>query len=200
MNIGDLLVKLASGTPLNPEEKQELRLFGSNTQLNNSFVAGLQNGGSSISVETLYSRSGVFDKQPTRAVVLQGARTVLQNTQTSVQFNYSDRYSNNCAFNLDDTDNTKLNVLPGGQGKVFFISGNVAWDGSYTSNVRWEQYDSSDALAYYYPIIQSLTAKQFSFSGYVGIENGISAVRLSVYQSSAASTWSTVQTTLFEVV
>ena len=57
MNIGDLFVKLADGTPLSQEEKQQLRLYGNQTQLNNSFVAGLQNGKSDIIAKSVEYQS-----------------------------------------------------------------------------------------------------------------------------------------------
>ena len=60
MNIGDLFVKLADGTPLSQEEKQQLRLYGNQTQLNNSFVAGLQNGISEINVSNARVSGNIY--------------------------------------------------------------------------------------------------------------------------------------------
>ena len=55
MNVGDLLVKLADGIPLSPEEKQRLRLHGNQTQLSNAFVDGLQSGNSDVNARSLSS-------------------------------------------------------------------------------------------------------------------------------------------------
>jgi len=48
MQIGDLLAKMGRQEPLTQEEQQRIRLWGNNTEFNNSFVAGLQNGQSNI--------------------------------------------------------------------------------------------------------------------------------------------------------
>lgn len=44
--IGDLLIK--DPNTLTPQEREELRLWGNQTQLSNNYVAGLQNGGSVV--------------------------------------------------------------------------------------------------------------------------------------------------------
>lgn len=51
--IGDLLVKLNNGVKLQPAEEQELRLWGNQTQINNAYIGGLQNGASSINAATI---------------------------------------------------------------------------------------------------------------------------------------------------
>jgi len=53
MQIGDILVKMANGESLNNTEKQMLRLFGNEVELNNPFIGGLKDGSSSITVKEL---------------------------------------------------------------------------------------------------------------------------------------------------
>jgi len=48
MQIGDLLAKIGRQETLTQEEQQRIRLWGNNTEFNNSFVSGLQNGQSNI--------------------------------------------------------------------------------------------------------------------------------------------------------
>jgi hypothetical protein len=48
MPIGDMLARLAKNETLSQFEIEELRLWGNQTQTNNSFVAGLQNGSSNV--------------------------------------------------------------------------------------------------------------------------------------------------------
>lgn len=48
MQIGDILAKLGEGKPLSQIELQELRLWGNQTQNNNSYIVGLQNGKSGV--------------------------------------------------------------------------------------------------------------------------------------------------------
>ena len=51
--IGDLLIKLNRGEKLQPAEEQELRLWGNQTQINNAYVGGLQNGSSNINASVI---------------------------------------------------------------------------------------------------------------------------------------------------
>lgn len=46
--IGDILAKLGRGETLTPSEQQQIRLWGNNTEFNNAYIAGLQNGTSNI--------------------------------------------------------------------------------------------------------------------------------------------------------
>ena len=59
--IGDILAKLGRGETLNSSEQQQIRLWGNNTEFNNSFVTGLQNGQSNLSVSTIRAISGEFE-------------------------------------------------------------------------------------------------------------------------------------------
>ena len=87
MNVGDLLVKLADGIPLSQEEKQQLRLYGNQSQLNNSFITGLQNGQSSINASNVETRS--INREPyARGVRVwrSTAQTIANNTATAIEF------------------------------------------------------------------------------------------------------------------
>lgn len=48
MPIGDILLKVSRNQDLTPQEQEELRFWGNLTQSNNSFIGGLQNGGSEV--------------------------------------------------------------------------------------------------------------------------------------------------------
>lgn len=56
MQIGDLLAKLGEGKTLSRTELQEIRLWGNQTQLNNSFVAGIQNGTAEINTSSVTTK------------------------------------------------------------------------------------------------------------------------------------------------
>jgi hypothetical protein len=60
MPIGDMLARLAKNETLSLFEIEELRLWGNQTQTNNSFVAGLQNGSSNVYSNTLNSNTLPF--------------------------------------------------------------------------------------------------------------------------------------------
>lgn len=129
MNVGDLFVKLADGTPLSQEEKQQLRLHGNQTQLNNSFVAGLQNGQSEINVSNAKVSGNIYTgKDVVSGIAVRVRRSASQTiaatpTLTTIAWNNED-YDDANMFSL--SDNTKIIVPVSGRYNVTigaFISG-----------------------------------------------------------------------------
>ena len=60
MQIGDLLAKMGRQEPLTQEEQGRIRLWGNSVDLNNAFVAGLQNGRSDLYANTVKSNEDSF--------------------------------------------------------------------------------------------------------------------------------------------
>ena len=201
MNIGDLFVKLADGTPLSQEEKQQLRLYGNQTQLNNSFVAGLQNGQSDIIVNNISARTGYFDIQPTRGLSVIGSVTVPTSSYSYPTFDLRYSKSNYSLAILDESNKTKLTLQPGAVGSYIVFMGNVFWGSSITSSVRLEQYDSSDALiAPSSPVNSYLTALSIPFVGSSLIDNNAAYLKLGVWQNSGSDKFCVAYLNMFELI
>lgn len=116
-----LLKKIANNEKLTPQELDELGNFGTNTQQNNAFTAGLQNGTSSLYVNTITGRSSEFD-YPQSGLSVKVARTTAQTISTGgggmadCQFT-SVVYSDAPFFN--PSENTKITIPRRGRYLVF---------------------------------------------------------------------------------
>lgn len=62
--IGDILAKLGRNETLSTAEQQQIRLWGNNTEFNNAFIAGLQNGQADLNVSTIRAIRGDFEFPP----------------------------------------------------------------------------------------------------------------------------------------
>ncbi len=83
--IGDILAKLGRGATLTTAEQQQIRLWGNNTEFNNSFVTGLQNGQSNLNVSTIRAISGDFEYPPS-GVALRLIRNTNVTLTTAVEY------------------------------------------------------------------------------------------------------------------
>lgn len=101
--IGDILAKLGRGETLSTIEQQAIRLWGNQTNINNAFIAGLQNGQSGLSV----SHIDVVDRINLGKEVLAGVSLRLKRTTsfslpsgtTTIEWN-EEEYDDSDFFNL----------------------------------------------------------------------------------------------------
>jgi hypothetical protein len=90
MKIGDLLIKLGEGKALSQTELQELRLWGNQTQLNNSFVSGIQNGTGEINSSSVTTKILSTGKDIVSGYAVRLKRTTsfnLPNGSTNIEWN-----------------------------------------------------------------------------------------------------------------
>jgi hypothetical protein len=64
MNIGDILAKLGRREALTSDEQQRIRLWGNQTEFNNAYITGLQNGQGNINVNEIRANTGLFAYPP----------------------------------------------------------------------------------------------------------------------------------------
>ena len=141
MQIGDLFVKLADGNPLSQEEKQLLRLYGNQTQLNNSFVAGLKNGQSSITVDSVNVTGNIYTgKDVVSGVAVRLRRTsafTIPSGTTTIQWN-EEEYDDANFFDIS-VSNTDIIVPLTGIYNVtigFYVKAGSAANHHYVSTFR----------------------------------------------------------------
>jgi len=65
--IGSILAKLGRGELLSPMEQKQIELWGDRTEIQGSFIAGIQTGQSDINVDEIMAKSGSFEIQPLNA-------------------------------------------------------------------------------------------------------------------------------------
>ena len=152
MNIGDLFVKLADGTPLTQEEKQQLRLYGNQTQLNNSFVAGLQDGQSSINVRNIDAQAAYFKRPVNKASLYTTVLDISASNFQEVPANTLTVLDDVWGFSYEDSDSVvraldlsagkfRVNPLYSGNSKfTFSFFGNVNFYSGLTSSLYSEAY------------------------------------------------------------
>ena len=141
--IGNLLVKLSERRPLNPSEKEELRLWGNQSQLSNSYVAGLQNGGNTYLTSPIIE-TPIWGGSPLGAYTFQvQTDTVIpNNTDTVVTFDTFLGYSN--YFKVDPSDLSKIRVVK--KGARFFVGGTCEWATNSTGirNIKLFGFDNEN--------------------------------------------------------
>ncbi len=128
MQIGDLLAKIGRQEPLTQEEQGRIRLWGNNVEINNAFVAGLQNGQSNIMAGEIRSNI-VYVKNE---VISGSSVKLLRTTSQSISpgFDYIDWESFEYnSFPVDmvnlSVDPTKVYIPTSGR---YVIGINVAFD------------------------------------------------------------------------
>jgi hypothetical protein len=129
MQIGDLLAKIGRGEQLTQEEQQRIRLWGNNTEFNNSFVAGLQNGQSNIMAGEIKSNVIYVKNEVLSGSSIKLLRTTSQSIASSVaEYIEWDSFEYN-SFPVDmvnlSVDPTKIYIPTSGR---YVIGINVAFD------------------------------------------------------------------------
>lgn len=202
--IGDILAKLGSGEALNQDEQQRIRLWGNNTEFNNAYIAGLQNGSSDLSVKTINAEFGNFSVSPVRGLVLSGGinLSVTINTWTYIDFSIIQNTTNASAFSVA-SDNTRLLIRNGAVsiGSTYIMVGRANWSAFNTAIIRLFQYDSSDALLPQATNLGWYNADEQPFCGALTIQPTCAYMKIGVYQTtSSPATLSSMEVSFFEVV
>ena len=78
-DLKDLLLKIANNARLTPLELDELGRFGTETQQNNAFIAGLHNGRASLIVAKINAGKIILGGQSTSGAFLNTFRSSIQN-------------------------------------------------------------------------------------------------------------------------
>lgn len=142
MPIGDLLEKLAKGEKLSQSEIGDLRLFGNQTQNNNSFVTGMQNGAVDINVKSITAlKSAISNNLDSLSFNMQADLSVANNTATYLTFD--EFYAKSNTFSIPSTNDR---LIPNALGRRFFLSGVSTWASNATGYraIAIEGFDQND--------------------------------------------------------
>ena len=163
MPIGDVLKKVALGTPVSQGEADELRLWANQMEIQAAYISGLQTGQSDIDARDINAIESNTD-------ILQGKMVVLY--ATAVDGSYLDFDSgftevpDQGYFTYDSADSTKLTLTTQTRNKLtnslnsgykFFLAGYFAFSPGSVTSLNMEFYDSADALLDTQTLIASST-------------------------------------------
>lgn len=136
MELADIFLKLADNKPLTPQEREELRLMGRETQKRNSQVADIFGGDGKPFFKTGFTANGdVYVGKnlisPVSARVKRDSDQAIA-TGTSASYIQFETVEYNDGFGIDLTaDNTRINILTAG---IYMIIIGVAWDVTLTTS------------------------------------------------------------------
>lgn len=183
MELGDIWVKIANNLRLSQQEQEFLRLEGRNTQMRNTFVAGLSDGSSHIKAASIQADTAEFTYPPYgTAVKVQATQTVVplgSNVSWSTVL-YNDLNMYNASVSATDI------TIPI-TGKYYFkVWG--SWDANATG-VRLAQviiYGYGTTMEYDQRVAQTSGATSIGFDGEVSLLAGM-PVRIKLSQTSGGN-------------
>lgn len=131
--IGDILAKLGRNEALTNAEQQKIRLWGNNTEQNNTFVTGLQNGRSSINASDVEAQRMYVGKE-----ILSGTAARFYEIGLSVP---TSTYTGNAAWSATYADAGFTTIFTTGQDNVvipetgiYQITVQAFWDNSVSGS------------------------------------------------------------------
>jgi len=125
--IGDILARLGRGELLTESEQQQIRLWGNQTEFNNAYISGIQNGRSTvnaleISASRLYVNKEVFSGL--------AARYHCYNVTAPVGYTDTVNWVADYADAGFSTDGTGITIPETG---VYLVAFQISWDNTASS-------------------------------------------------------------------
>ncbi len=116
--IGDILAKLGRNETLTTAEQQQIRLWGNTQEHNSAFIAGLQNGQSTINVSTIRAISGDFEYPPSGISLRLTAGVILGiNNATWTDVSFTNKSYDDASM-WDSSSPTVINIKRTGKYQV----------------------------------------------------------------------------------